>query len=104
MPAASLHAGLAAILKMGWSLPQATLLIALLEHEGSMPQADLPALLGRGASNISSMVASLKQIALLRCVDDERDRKRRLVSLTDEGREVAVKMRDALLGSVAPPQ
>lgn len=102
MPAASLHVGLAAILKMGWPLSQVTLLIALLEHEGEMPQVELPNLLGCGSSNVSSMVASLKQIALLRCVDDERDRKRRLVSLTDEGREVAVKMRNALLGSVAP--
>ncbi|HEY7267835.1 MAG TPA: MarR family transcriptional regulator [Solirubrobacterales bacterium] len=67
--------------------PSEAQLIWLLDEAGDASTGDLARRLGVDPANASTLLTKLERRGLVRRVPAERDRRRRLVSLTDEGRE-----------------
>jgi DNA-binding MarR family transcriptional regulator len=72
---------------MGLTAARFDLLFAVHAHNGRrMPQRELQRMLGVCRATVSRMLASLEVLGLLRRTTSNRDRRRKLVELTKEGR------------------
>ena len=92
----------------GLSLARAKVLMQL-GQRGPMNQATLAGLLGHAPRSVTDTVDALERDGLVERTDDDRDRRARIVALTDAGRaacEVAkaarIKVMDEIFGTLTP--
>jgi DNA-binding MarR family transcriptional regulator len=76
--------------------PQFTVL-SLLDAHGDMDQGTLGALARLDKSTAAPLLERLRRRGLLTLTRDERDRRRKLVRITEEGRELAVRLAPAVV-------
>ncbi|MET9777860.1 MarR family winged helix-turn-helix transcriptional regulator [Streptomyces sp. NPDC006367] len=76
--------------------PQFTVL-SLLDAHGDMDQGTLGALARLDKSTAAPLLERLRGRGLLTLTRDERDRRRKLVRITEEGRELAVRLAPAVV-------
>jgi DNA-binding MarR family transcriptional regulator len=83
-----LRLGRHAFASMGLTAARFDLLFAVHAHNGRrMPQRELQRMLGVCRATVSRMLASLENLGLVRRTASGRDRRRKLVELTKEGRK-----------------
>ncbi len=77
--------------------PRQTMVISLLQQHGSMSQKDIQQMLGIQSGSVSELISKLERKGFLERKQDEQDKRKVLISLTQTGMEFEVKSQEEAL-------